>query len=204
MMRVGILACMVLWLSAGLAGCGTYTVKPPQKPAAVVEVPRPRPQIIKISEVETLLRYFEQIKKLPEPELSKEYERVRQGFALDKSDFVRLQLVLFAILPNASSAEIAQGLILIDPLLKDNAGPSPLGAFALLLNAVLTEQKRLEDGMQGMRVVMQDLKNGMQGLTQKLKEQQRHEEELQEKLDALKAMEGTLMERERARPMKKK
>ena len=203
MIRKKILNCALLLLSAGLAGCGNFPWKP-QKPAEVVEKPRPKPEIIKISDIEQLLQYFELIKSLPEAELSKEYERVSQGFAIDKSDFVRLQLVLFALLPNASSAESVRGLTLIDPLLREKARSSTLRSLAILLDAVLTQQKKLQDGMQGLKDSMQGLKDGMQSLNQKLKDEQRREEALQEKLDALKDMEGTLMERERARPVKKK
>ena len=187
------LACLAL--SVGLAGCGMITLKP-QKPAETAEAPRsqpqtPQPRIIRIeSDVEKLVQYFEQIKGYAAPQLSQEYERVRQGYMSEKSDFLRLKLVLFAILPSASAAEHARGLGLIEPLLKDTTESSPTRSFAQLLYAVLSEQKKLEEGVQGLNL--------------KLKEGQRREQALQEKLDALKEMETTLMERERALPTKKK
>ena len=185
--------CVALLLGAGLAGCNALK---PQKPVEVVEpqkapevVEEIRPEVARTGEIEKLPQYFEQIKKLSVPELNREYERVRQGFAKDKSDYARLQLALFATLSNAAYGDIARALALLEPIVKERMGSPPARPFAYLLYSILTEQKKLEDGVQG--------------LSLKLKEGQKREEMLQEKLDALKDMETHLMEREKTRPIKK-
>ena len=178
------LICPALLLCAGLTGCGTLKL---QTPAEVIEASRP--VVIQLDDVEKLPQYFEQIRKLPAPELSREFERVRQGFAKGKGDVARLQLALFATLSNASFGDNARALALLEPMLKERPGASPARSFAILLHAMLTEQKKLEESVQG--------------LSQKLKEEQRREDALQKQLDALKEMETNLMERERTRPIKK-
>ena len=191
MMRASKLICLALLLGGGLAGCATFKA---QTPAAVVE--ESQTAMVQVDGVGKLPQYFEQVKRLPAPELGKEYERVRQAFAKDKGDIARLQLALFATLSNASFGDNALALGLLEPMLKEKPGSSPARSFAFFLYTMLAEQRRQEDGVQG--------------LSQKLKEAQRRETEaqrreaaLQEKLDALSEMETKLMQRDRARPGKK-
>lgn len=169
-----------LLLAAALAGgCGSF---PPlhngsAKAPAIPGVTRP------LSDVEALLQYYEVIRGLSGNELGRERERARQTYARNKTDYNRVQLALHAALPEAGADEQTTGLALIEPLLKESQGQnSGLRRFAILLNAMITENRRIADQLQN--------------ANQKAKEEQRRGEDLQQKLDALKSIEKSLIQRE--------
>ena len=122
------------------------------------------------SDVDTMLRYHQRIKKMNPVELNKEYEQVNQAFAQKKSDLSRVQLSLLLSLPNASFNDDAMALNLLKEWLKEAKPPySGLRAFGFFLTTLLED----------------------------MREKDKRADALQKKLDALKSMEKNLMQREK-------
>ena len=170
-------------LLSGCAALHTPEGKPPPPPAEVQEaepapvVAEPLPPPREIApvqpapappEIKRLLEYFRSLKKLAGADLAREHENVRSAFARTRSDYDRLRLALVMSLPDTAFNDESRALELLEPMTRNQQ--STLNDLALLIHAYVHEQRRLEQSLQG----------------------------AQEKLDALKAMERTLIQREKA------
>jgi hypothetical protein len=144
------------------------------EPPIKTETPRPG------SEVESLLRYFEQLRKLSSAQLGKEHDSVRQAYAKDHSEFNRVRLAMVLSLPNTSFGDESRALELLDPTVKNQQ--TSLSGLALLLAVHVQERRKLAGNVQV-------LQQSVQGL--------------QQKLDALKSLERSLIEREQGGPKKR-
>ena len=149
--------------AAVVAGCGVVRIAEPLEPAPWVQAGAPQPA----SDAESLLLYFQHIRKLSSADLSREYEAARQSYARSRTDFNRLRLAMVLSLPGTAFYDEARALDLCDTVAKHEGGR--LQGLALLLGSHLQEQKRLTASVQG----------------------------LQQKLDALKSLERSLIERSR-------
>jgi hypothetical protein len=147
--------------AAAFAGCGVLEIVRPLEPAPWVQADDPQPA----SNVESLLLYFQHIRKLSGPEASREYEEARQAYARGRTDFNRVRLALILSLPGTSFNDDARALGLLDTVAKHEGGR--LQGLAALLGANLREQQRLSASAQA----------------------------LQQKLDALKTLERSMIER---------
>ena len=156
--RLGLLACCLL-----LAGCVGLQETPRRAGPAPVVVPEKRP----VSDVESLLLYFQHIGKLKDEQLNREYEIARTAYTREATDFNRVRLAMILGLPNTTLYENARALELLEPVVKNQGGE--FSALAFLLVAQLNERKRLDANAQ----------------------------DLQKKLDALKSLERSMMERKR-------
>lgn len=141
----------------------------------------PQPNARGSEDVDRLLSYFEQIRKLPAAELSRENETARTAFSRTRSDFDRVRLAMVLSVPNTAVSDDQRAADLLDPVVKNPN--SSLHGLALLMNTHLQERRRLESGMQ-------HLQQNVQGL--------------QQKLDALMSLERTLIDREQATPPRKR
>ena len=92
--------------------------------------------------VEALLAYSAGLRRLTGAELAKETQGARQEFTKDKSDLVRLRLVLLLIAPNNNVRDSERASALLEPLTKGGSITTPMRNFALLLGALIAEQKR--------------------------------------------------------------
>lgn len=148
---------------------------------AVVLRPEPPPNSIRSDEVERLLGYFEQIRRLPAADLGRENESARAAFNRTRSDFDRVRLAMVLSVPNTALTDDQRAYELLDPVVKNQG--SSLHGLALLMSTHLQERRRLESGMQ-------NLQQNVQGL--------------QQKLDALMSLERSLIDREQATPPRKR
>jgi hypothetical protein len=146
-----------------LAGCSGMPGLENQEPAPWTQAGSPRPA----SEADSLLAYFEYVRKLAAVELGKEHEAARQAFQSARSDFSRVRLAMLHSLPGTAVSDEPRALELLDPVAK-NPG-APLHRLAVLLAANLQERRRLDANAQG----------------------------LQQKLDALRSLERSMIERKR-------
>ena len=178
MKRSAAVAAMVTigMLMSGCEALRPSQSQPPQAPKPDVAKPVEPPVAAKVeptkpvSEVESMLAYFDYIRRLPPAELGREHDSARQAFAGNRSDAARLRLALLLSLPNAPFKEEAKALELLEPMVKDTRSQyTPLRGFAFLLAVLVSEQRKLGSSVQG----------------------------LQEKLEALKSLERSLNERER-------
>jgi hypothetical protein len=72
------------------------------------------------------------------------WHRGQQVFAKDKSNVVRLRLVLLLSAPNNNLRDSERASALLEPLSKDGSIATPVRNFALLLGALIEEQKRTQ------------------------------------------------------------
>jgi len=148
---------------AALAGCTGLPGFGDKEPAPWVQASVPQPA----SDAESLLLYFQHLRKLPSAELGRELETVRYAYARARTDFNRVRFAMLLSLPNAAFTDEGRALELLEPVAK-NPG-ARLQALAQLLSSNLQEQKKLNAGLHG----------------------------LQQKLDALKSLERNMIERNR-------
>ena len=145
-----------------------------------------RPVSTPVTPSESLLAYYAGLRKLSGAELAKETQVVRQAFAKDKSDWLRLRLALLLSTPNNDARDTERSGALLDPLMK---GPSDTSArnFALVLRALIGLRKDVE---------------ALQAVNKKLKEdlndEQQRTQVLQQKLNTLQAIEKRTIDRDKA------
>ena len=148
---------------AALAGCAGLRGFEGQEPAPWVQATAPQPA----SDTESLLIYYQHLRKLPGAELGREHETARLAYTRARTDFNRVRFAMVLSQPNAAFADEGRALELLDPVAK-NPG-ARLQGLAQLLSSGLQEQKKLNASVQG----------------------------LQQKLDALKSLERNMIERNR-------
>jgi len=184
--------CIVCCAIAGsLAACTTVPPPAPQvdarpvQPAPIIIVqpvqPEPPPPVVvappeppKINEeAEEALAVLSDLQKLAlagPDEQKRELAAATQALARQKSDAVRLKLGMLQSLP-AGGGDEARALATLDPVLRQGNGPTRMVAAVLV--AQLSERQRV------------------------VREEKRRSDDLQQKLDALKALERSLLGRER-------
>jgi hypothetical protein len=146
-----------------LAGCGVVQFAKPLEPAPWVQADRPQPG----SDAESLLLYFQYLRRLSGPEAVREHEAARQAYASARTDFNRVRLAMALSLPGMPFTDDARALGLLDTVARHQ--DSQLQGLAVVLGTYLQEQLRIAASAQG----------------------------LQEKLDALRSLERTMIERAR-------
>jgi len=139
----------------------------PPMPDEAVAPPAPAVPPAPLTDIKRLLDYFRAVKKLAGVELAREYENARAAFTRTRSDYDRARLALLHALPDTAFNDESRALDLLDPLVRSQN--SMLNDLAFLIHAFVHEQRRLEQSLNG----------------------------VQEKLDALKALEKSLIERQR-------
>jgi hypothetical protein len=152
-----------------LAGCGALrgpqeTERAPDaevSPATQVAPARPA------DGAETLLVYYQHLRKLSGSDLAREHETARQSYTRSRTDYERIRLAMVLSVPGFAFSDDARALELLDPVSKNPNGQ--LQGLAFLLAAHLQERRRLDANAQG----------------------------LQQKLDALRTLERSMIERKR-------
>jgi len=157
------LGMVVLICGTLLAGCGILRGLESQEPAPWVQAGGPQPA----TDTESLLLYFQHVRKLSGAELSREYDAARQTHGRSRSDFNRIRLAMVLSLPNTAFNDDGRALELLEPVVKNPGGQ--LSGLAYVLSNQLQERKRLDANAQG----------------------------LQQKLDALRSLERNMIERKR-------
>ena len=136
------------------AGCGTPPVNAPvvSEPAVEPEPEVKAPVRPAMSDSETLLAYFDYVRKLPAAEYAKEVDLVRKLYAKVRSDVVRMRLAILLSAPAAGPGDEARAAELLDPVVK--SGDAGLRALAMLLSAQIQEQRRAQGLQQKLDALM--------------------------------------------------
>ena len=185
----------LLALGAVLAGCATTTPPPPPAPtppvAMSIAVPaastvQAGPGEARSNDADThhtpvalLLTQTDRVLKLPPAELTKEIARL--GEAEDATPETPL-LLATALAQTRQAVDTARALGLVQRVL-GNTSPAaqPLHPLARLLEALLLQQRRLEDQLDRQ--------------AQQLRDTQRRNDQLSERLEAVRAIERSLSTR---------
>jgi hypothetical protein len=157
------LTLLAIGCAVALAGCGLVRVAGPLEPAPWVQAGDPQPA----SDAESLLIYFQYLRRLSGPEVSREHEAARRAYASARTDFNRVRLAMVLALSGYPFTDEARALGLFETVASHEGGR--LQGLAALLAAGLQEQQRLAASAQG----------------------------LQQKLDALRSLERSMIERSR-------
>jgi hypothetical protein len=120
-----------------------------------------------VSESETLLTYYQNLRMLSGADLAREHEAARAAYARARSDPNRVRYAMVLTLPGAAFQDDARALEMLDPVAKNPNGQ--LQPLAQLLATHLQERKRLDANAHA----------------------------LQQKLDALRSLERNMIERKR-------
>ncbi len=191
-----------------LAGCGALR-GPDAGSEPWVRADGPRPA----GATESLLMYFEHVRKLPPAELAREHDAVRRLYAKEaRADFTRLRYAMLLSVPGAPFSDDTRALEALDPLLRNQ--DAALHAVAFVVNAQIQEQRRAQALQQriaeeqrrgqGLQNKVDEEQRRGQGLHQKFEEEQRRGQGLQQKLDALKSLEKSLIERDQGAPARRR
>lgn len=134
-MRRSLLLPMLILASLLAAGCGMLrSIETGGEPWVGADGPRPA------SDRDSLLMYFEYVRKLPSAELVKEHDAVRQLYTNSRSDFTRVRYAMLLSVPGVVFYDDTHALEALEPLLK-NPGAA-LHDLAYMLDAQIQEQRR--------------------------------------------------------------
>jgi hypothetical protein len=169
-----IVFCLVL-----LTACAQQQQKSGSTAKPAVEekgISLPSPEIGQTSSVYSLLKYSQAFSTLPADAQKREFTQLS---GKRKTEYLRMQLAMIAMLPGSRYRDNARALALLDEHLKAaDSRDEGLRTFAGLMKNQLLDQQKQEDT-----------------LTQKMKDEQKRADTLQHKLDELLAVEKALNDR---------
>lgn len=199
-----------------LAGCATWqdSGEKPAVPPAAKPAPPPRVETrTPPAQVDAIAGYFASVSTLGPEQAARERTDAVRAFERQPGAAERLRLAGLLALGPASVRDETQALELVAPLVAPEADrTSSLHGLATLLHALLFERAaaaaqarelktQLETSLAGQRQADGNAKDLQKRLETAMAEQKKAAataQELQKKLDALKALERSLIDRERA------
>jgi len=199
-----------------LAGCATRqdSGEKPAAPPAAKPVPPTRVETrMPAAQVDAIAGYFASIAALGPEQAARERADAARAFERQRGAAERLRFAGLLALGPASVRDETQALELVAPLVAPEADrASSLHGLATLLHALLVERaaaatqarelkNQLEASLAGQRQADGNAKDLQKRLETAMAEQKKAvttAQELQKKLDALKALERSLIDRERA------
>jgi hypothetical protein len=160
---------LALATCGALAGCAVLqgTPETERAPDAEVAPPVQAAPTPPADGADTLLAYYQHLRRLSGNDLGREHETARQAYTRSRTDYERVRLAMVLSLPGFTFSDEARALELLDPVAKNANGQ--LQGLAYLLAAQLQERRRLDATAQN----------------------------LQQKLDALRSLERSMIERKR-------
>ena len=146
-LRAACIACPAL--VAGCAGLGIFESR---EPAPWVQAGSLQPA----SDVESLVLYYEHIRKLAASDLDREHDSARRTYDRSRSDFDRVRYAMVLSLPNSTFNDDERALELLAPVANNQAGR--LQGLAAMLSSHLQEQMRLNTSVTGLQRKLDALK----------------------------------------------
>ena len=184
-----------LWLAlcvAALSGCSAFDPLRCASPASAPvpsanssTIPVAVPSTAAATDADWIVDYATALRRMSATELQREHEAVKQNAARTRSDQSRMQLALIYALPGTALRDPVAAQPILDSLAREGTSPA-VRNFAPLLTSFLGEVRRLDESAQV--------------LSARLKEEQKVSAELQQKLEALKSIERSISDRDRAKP----
>lgn len=143
---------LAIGCSAALAGCGVIRIVEPLEPAPWVQAGSPQPA----SDVESLLLYYQHVRKLSAPEAMREHEAAWHAFGRANTDFNRVRLAMILSRPGMAFTDEARAAGLLETVATH---PGRLQGLAVVLGASLKEQQRLAASAQELQQKLDALKS---------------------------------------------
>ena len=137
---------------AALAGCGVVKMVEPMEPAPWVRPGLPQPA----SDVESLLLYYQYVRRLSGPEAIREHEAAWHAFASANTDFNRVRLAMILSRPGTPFTDEARAAGLLESVATHEGR---LQGLAVVLGASLKEQQRLAASAQELQQKLDALKS---------------------------------------------
>ena len=128
---------MVLCAAVLLAGCSAMS-----QPGGAGEPWAKAGGLQARNETDSLLMYFEYVRRLAPAELAKEQEAVRQLYAASRKDFIRVRYAMVVGVPGNGSGDDVRALDALGPLLKNP--DAALHGVAFMVGAQIQEQRRAQ------------------------------------------------------------
>jgi hypothetical protein len=142
------------------------------------------PSVMVSSQAEELMVYYDSLRKLPVPELVKEYDKARLSLTQSRTDVNRIRVAMLLAMPSMPFHDLAAASGLLNEVSKEIKAPSPgLRGLVSMMAMLISEQQRAN--------------NNADDLSQKLKDEQKRADTLQTQVDGIKNMEKNLIRRDR-------
>lgn len=152
-MRRFVLLLVIALMSLLAAGCGMLrSLETGGEPWVRADGPRP------LSNSESLLMYFEYVRKLQASELAREHDAVRQLYAASRSDFNRVRYAMLLSIPGTAFNDDARALEALETLLKNQN--AALHNLAVMVHAQIQDQRRaqgLQQKLEALRLLEKNL-----------------------------------------------
>jgi hypothetical protein len=154
-------------------------IAPLPPPVVVAPPPEPPPPVVVVTppmsdeeqQALSLLSYLGQLVGASVEDQKREYQNASQQFQKAKSDANRVRLAALLMLPNTTFQDDVKAMTVLEGLSSKNT--SPVRELAVFLHAQLVERQR------------------------QVREEQKRADAIQQKLDNLKAIERSLLDRDR-------
>lgn len=139
-----------------LAGCGTIGGSGTQDAPANVEDARG-------AGVDAVLADYARLRKLPPAELAREQEGARRAFNRSRTDANRVRYALSLAVPGAPAGDEVRALDALEPVARN--GASAWNGLAVLVSALLQEQRRRDGQAQDLQQKLDALLNLERNMT---------------------------------------
>ena len=134
---------VMLLVLLALAGCGTWGAAQHDAPATVEEMRGDG------TEAGKALAYYSRVRRMAAPELAREQDATRRALGRTRTDNNRMRHALTLVAAGPATGDDARALELLEPVARNDG--SALQGLALLMTALLHEQRRIDGQAQGLQ-----------------------------------------------------
>lgn len=119
--------------------------------------PAPSLQAEPAASSESLLAYFQQVRKMSGAELAREQQAAQRAYERSRSDDARVRLAMVLTPPNAAATDQARALELVAPVARNRQ--SRLQGVAFMMETYLRELRRIDAEAQSAQQKLEQLKS---------------------------------------------
>ncbi len=135
---------VMLLVLLALAGCGTWQGAAQHDEPATVEEMRGDG-----TEAGKALAYYSRVRRMAAPELTREQDATRRALSRSRTDGNRMRHALTLVAAGPAAGDDVRALELLEPVARNDG--SALQGLALLMTALLQEQRRIDGQVQGLQ-----------------------------------------------------
>lgn len=154
----GLRQAAVMLLLLALAGCSAWRGMVQHDDPAMVEEIRGDG-----TDAGKALAYYARLRRMTEPNLAREQDATRRALGRSRTDSNRVRHALTLVAAGSAAADDVRALELLEPVARNDG--SALQGLALLMTALLHEQRRLDGQAQGLQQKLDALLNLERNMT---------------------------------------